>query len=74
MLNRGIFMANPKLTCIDITLTGVVKKADILKRIKEELDKEFKTDVISQHHRVTVTCDDKDWGMKPPPSPKKPKK
>ncbi len=67
-------MANPKLTCIDITLTGAVKKADILKRIKEELDKEFTTDVITQHHRVTVTCDDKSGGHTPPKPPKKSKK
>jgi hypothetical protein len=68
-------MPRPKLICIDITLTGAVKKADILKRIKEELDKEFETEVISQHHRVTVTCDDKSGGggrrHKPPKKSKK---
>jgi len=67
-------MAKPKLTCIDITLTGAITKARILKKIKDELDKEFKTDVITQHHRVTVTCDDKSGGGNPPRPPKKPAK
>ena len=67
-------MPRPKLICIDITLTGTVKKDDILKRIKEELDKEFETEVIDQHHRVTVTCDDKDIDVRHPKPPKKKKK
>jgi hypothetical protein len=72
MLRGGIFMANPKLISIDITLTSPIKKADILKRIKEELDKEFATEVVDQHHRVTVTCDHEHSGS--PKSPPKGKK
>ena len=62
-------MANPKLTCIDITLAVPTSKDDILRRVKEELDKEFQTDVVDQFNRVTVTCDNQK-----PPRPNPPKK
>jgi hypothetical protein len=64
-------MANPKLTCIDITARGPMSKEEVLRRVKEELDKEFATDVV-EHSKITVTCNRLDTG--PPNPPKKGKK
>lgn len=50
-------MPNPKLTCIDMTHDVPIKKEELLKLIKDELDKEFATDVVAAHSRITVTLD-----------------
>ena len=63
-------MANPKLTCIDITV-GKMSKEAVLRLIKEELDKEFATEVV-ELSKITVTCDH--IGICPPHPPKKGKK
>ena len=51
-------MANSKLTQIKLTISGPLSKKELLNRIKEELDKEFPTDVVADS-KITVTCDHK---------------
>ena len=47
-------MDSAKFIPIDIKVRGPVTKEAVLKRLKQELDKEFKTDLID-HSRITIT-------------------
>jgi hypothetical protein len=52
-------MATRRLTCIDIVARRPMSKNELLNLVKEELDKEFPTDVV-EDSKITVTCNHED--------------
>ena len=53
----------PRLKRIDLTF-GAMKKDELLKAIKEELDKEIHTDMVSD---TVITVTSEGQGVTPPP-------
>jgi len=44
-----------KRICVDLAHNAPISKEELLKLIKNELDKEFATDVVAENSRITVT-------------------
>ena len=62
-------MPDSKRICVDVAHKAPISKEDLLKLIKKELDKEFPTDVVAEHSRITVTLNQ--LSARPPQKGKK---
>jgi len=62
-------MPGSKRICVDLAHNAPISKENLLKLLKKELDKEFATDMVTDHSRITVTLNSKSAG--PPQKGKK---